>query len=186
MMQMSVKKQARVYNYLIQHKVSLCLFLATYGILFLSSVILGGWTIADWANDITIYPPSSINPLLPRSFINTFFFITSLPLLMIGTSALCIYAIHGITSEVNDKEHVAILLTAFGFTYQVIGAWPPGKVTDFPWEWQKQIIQNGSAFSWSLYLLSLVSLIIGSISLFLHSRIYNQKDPKVNVNLRKT
>jgi len=172
----------RISNYLTLHKVSLSLLLAAYGAIFLSSVILGGWTMADWGNDITSYPPSSVYPLLPRSFINPMFFITSFPLLIIGTTGLCTYAIHGISpSTVNDKQQVAILLTGFGFTYQVIGAWPLGKLIDFPWDWQKQIIQSGPFVSWSLYLLSLVSLIIGGISLYLHSRIYHQKYPELKI-----
>jgi hypothetical protein len=174
----------RLSNYLMHHKVSLSLLLAAYGAIFLSSVILGGWTMSDWGNDITFYPPSSVYHLLPRSFINPIFFTTSFPLLIIGTIGLCIYAIHGISPyTVNNKEHVAILLTAFGFAYQVIGAWPLGKLIDFPWDWQKQIIQSGLLISWSLYLLSLASLIIGGTSLY--SRIYHQKYPELNVEKDK-
>jgi hypothetical protein len=93
---------------------------------------------------------------------------------------LCAYSIRGISLEVSDnKEHVAILLTAFGFTYQVIGAWPLGHQTDFPWQWQKQIIANGTIFAWALFLLSLIVLVIGGLSLYFHSRIYNQKFPEV-------
>lgn len=170
-----------IANYLIRHKVSLSLFLTTYGAIFLSSVILGGWTIADWGKDITIYPSSSINPLLPRSFINPIFFITSFPFLIIGATGLCAYSIRGITPNgVKDKEYIAILLTAAGFIYQVIGAWPLGKLIDFPWIWQKQIVQSGVFLSWSLYLLSLACLIIGGISLYLHSKLYHQKYPELH------
>ena len=147
----------RITNYVKRHEVSLGLFLVAYGAFYLSSVILSGWNLADWGKDITTYPPTSINTLLPRSFINPIFFFTSFPSLVIGAAMLCAYSIRGIRLEVSDnKEYVAILLTAFGFTYQVIGAWLLGHPTDFPWQWQKQIIANGTIFAWALFLLSLI------------------------------
>ncbi len=170
----------RFFDYLKSHKVSLSLLLAGYGALFLSTVILSGWTLADWGKDLVSYPVFAFDTLLPRSFIHPLFLVTSLPSLIIGTALLCAYAIRGISPHaVNDKEHVALLLTAFGFAYQVLGAWPLGKLVDFPWEWQKQIMRNGAALSWTLYLLSLASLIVGGVSLYLHSRIYHQKHPEI-------
>jgi hypothetical protein len=169
-----------ITDYLRSHRVAISLLLATYGAVYLSSVILGGWTLSDWGKDITIYPPSSISALLPRSYINPMFFVTSIPALFIGTVALCIYSIRGINADAtNHKEHVAILLTAAGFAYQVIGAWPLGNVVDFPWEWQKQIIQKGATLSWALYALSFLAFVIGGTSLYLHSRIYHQKHPEL-------
>jgi hypothetical protein len=76
-----------------------------------------------------------------------------------------------------DSEHVAILLTSIGFAYQVVGAWPLGNPVDFQWEWQKQIASYGGIFSWGLYLLSLIVLAIGAISLYVHSKRYHQKHP---------
>ena len=170
----------RISTYVKNHRVSLGLFLATYGAFYLSSVLLSGWTIADWGKDITGYPPSFINTLLPRSFISPIFFVTSFPALIIGAVMLCVYSIRGISpNEVDDKEHVAILLTAFGFTYQVIGAWPLGHLNDFPWQWQKQIISNGAFFAWALYILSLIVLVIGGISLYKNSQIYHKKHPEL-------
>lgn len=176
----SSKKQTnytyKVSDYLKNHRVPLGLFLAAYGAFYLSSVILSRWTIADLGKDITGYPPSSINTLLPRSFIGPIFFVTSFPALIIGAAMLCAYSIRGISPDnIDDKERVAILLTAFGFAYQIIGAWPLGHLIDFPWQWQKQIISNGPIFAWILYLLSLVVLLIGVFSLYKHSRIYHQK-----------
>ncbi len=166
----------RISNYVRIHKVSLGLFFAAYGAFYLSSVLLSGWTLADWGKDITSYPPSIINTLLPRSFIDPIFFVTSFPALIIGAAMLCIYSIRGITPEVSlDKQYVAILLTAFGFTYQVIGAWPLESLADFPWQWQKQISNFGPVFTWILYLLSLIVLLIGVISLYKHSLIYHRK-----------
>ena len=170
----------RISKYMKSHKASLALFLAAYGVFYLSSVILSRWVMADWGKDITSYPPSAINTLLPRSFIDPIFFVTSFPALIIGAVLLCSYSIRGITPKAPDnKQYVAILLAAFGFTYQVIGAWPLEQLKDFPWQWQKQIISNGSIFAWILYLLSLILLIVGGVSLYMQSRIYHQKHPDI-------
>ena len=169
-------------DYLKEHYVSLSLLLAGYGALYLSSVILGGWTWADWGKDITKYPAYTITPLLPRSFLNPLFFVTSYPALIIGTAALCIYSIRGIRPEIcPHKRQAAALLTAAGFTYQVIGAWPLGALVNFPWEWQKQIMRNGPAVTWSLFSLSLAALTVGAISLYIHSRIWHQKHPEISM-----
>ena len=168
--------QNRVSNYMSERRVSLGLFLASYGVFYLTSVLLSRWTLSDWGKDITGYPPSTINTVLPRSFIDPIFFVTSLPALIVGAIILSIYSLRRITPEASaDKQYIAILLTAFGFTYQVIGAWPLGKFVDFPWQWQKQIILNGSIFAWILYLLSLTVLIVGVVSLYKHSVIYHKK-----------
>jgi hypothetical protein len=175
--QKRTKYTYRVSNYIKSHSVSLGVFLASYGVFYLSSVLLSLWTIADWGKDITGYPPFIINTLMPRSFIAPIFFVTSFPALVIGAIILCNYSLRGIHPKASaDKLYVAILLTAFGFTYQVIGAWPLGQMNVFPWQWQKQIVEMGTVFAWTLYLLSLVVLLIGAFSLYNHSRIYNQKN----------
>jgi hypothetical protein len=172
---------AKTASYLKNHYLSLSLLLAGYGALYLSSVVLGGWTMADWGKDVTKYPASSITPLLPRGFVDPIFFATSFPALFIGTIVLCVYSIRGIRPEIaSHKEQVAVLLTAFGFAYQVIGAWPLGTLVNFPWEWQKQIMRNGPAFAWSLFNLSLAALVVGGISLYIHSRIWHQKHPEIS------
>jgi hypothetical protein len=166
----------RISKYVKSHEISLALFLTAYGVFYLSSVILSSWIIADWGRDITSYPPSIINTLLPRSLIDPIFFITSFPALIIGAAMLCTYSIRKITPKASaNKQYVAILLTAFGFAYQVIGAWPLEQLKDFPWQWQKQIAMNGPSFTWSLYLLSLIVLLIGVVSLYNHSKIYHLK-----------
>jgi hypothetical protein len=168
--------QNRVSDFVTNHRVSLGLFLGSYGVFYLTSVLLSGWSISDWGKDITSYPPSTVNTVLPRSFIDPIFFVTSFPALLIGAVMLSNYSLRGITPEAPaDKQYVAILLTTFGFTYQVIGAWPLGKFVDFPWHWQKQIILNGSIFAWILYILSLVVLFVGVVSLYKHSVIYQKK-----------
>ncbi len=172
----------RVSHYVKGHKASLGLFLAAYGAFYLSSVLLSGWSLTDWSKDITSYPPSSINTLLPRSFINLIYFFTSFPSLIIGSAMLCLYSIRGISLEDTDnKKYIAMILTAFGFTYQVIGVWPLGNLTGFPWEWQKSIVGNGLVLTWALYLLSLIVLVVGGISLYLQSRIYHQKHPETTI-----
>jgi hypothetical protein len=168
----------RISYYIRGHKASLGVFLAAYGAFYLSTVLLSGWTIADWGRNITKYPPSTINTILPRSFIDPIFFVTSFPALIIGSAILCNYSLRGITAEATpSKQYVAILLTAFGFGYIVIGAWPLGQKEVFPWEWQKQIINWGPAFAWILYILGLIVLAVGIFSLYKHSRIYHQKNP---------
>ena len=166
----------RISNYVKSHEASLAFFLAAYGAFYLSSVILSRWIISDWGKDMTSYPPSTFNTLFPRSLIDPIFFVTSFPALIIGAAMLCIYSLREIRPTApDDKQHVAILLTAFGFTYQIIGAWPLEQMKDFPWQWQKQIAMNGPVFTWTLYLLSLVVLLIGVVSLYKQSRIYHQK-----------
>lgn len=176
----SIRKQKnytyRVSEYAKSHSASLGLFLAAYGAFYLTSVVLSGWTMADWGKNITLYPPSTVNTVLPRSFIDPIFFVTSFPALLIGAAMLCIYSIRGISSEAStDKQYAAILLTAFGFGYIVIGAWPLGQRDVFPWEWQKQIISFAPGFAWMLYILGLVVLAVGVVSLYKHSLIYHQK-----------
>jgi hypothetical protein len=167
---------SKISSFLINHKVSLGILLAAYGVFYLTSVLLSMWTLGDWGKDTVAYPPSTITTLLPRSFINPIFFATSLPALIIGAIILCNYSLRGITPNASaDKQYVAVLLTAFGFTYQVIGAWPLGKVVVFPWQWQKQILSNGPVFAWTLYLLSILVLFVGVISLYEHSVIYHKK-----------
>ena len=172
-------QQTAIYgisSYVRGHEASIGLLLAGYGTIYLASVLLSGWIIADWGKDITSYPPSSIPTLMPRSLIEPLFFLTSFPALVIGAAMLSIYSTRGISPEApKEKQYVAIVLTAFGFAYQVIGAWPLGNEADFPWQWQKQIVSDGAAFSWTLYILSLIVLTVGAVSLYKHSQIYHKK-----------
>jgi hypothetical protein len=164
----------RVSSYVKSHRVSLGVFLASYGVFYLSLVLFSYWTIADWGKNPS-YPLTFIHALLPRSVIAPLFFVTSFPALILGAAMLCVYSLRGIRSDSSmDKQYVAFLLVAFGFMYQVIGAWPLGNSSDFPWEWQKQIISNGPALTWTLYLLSIVVLFVGITSLYKHSKIYHQ------------
>ena len=165
-------------SYTRKHQASLGVFLASYGVFYLTSVLMSMWTLGDWGKDTTSYPPSMFTTLLPRSLINPIFLVTSFPALIIGVIMLCNYSLHGITSNSSvDKQRIAMLLAAFGFTYQVIGAWPLGNVVVFPWQWQKQILLNGMVFAWVLWLISFAVLAVGVFSLYKHSVIYHQKHP---------
>jgi hypothetical protein len=166
----------KVSSYAKSYWVSIGLFLSVYGALYLSSVILNRHTTADWEKAIVIYSPTSISPVLPRSLLDPLFFATSFPALIIGLSILCSYSIRGTEPKTDaNKQSVAIFLTVLGFTYQVIGAWPLQYQTDFPWQWQKQIVSFGPIFAWVLYISSLTTLVIGAFSLYKHSVVYHQK-----------
>jgi hypothetical protein len=156
------------------------MLLAAYGAFYLASVVLTGWTLADWGTDVTGLPPPAFAGIFPRGFISLIFFVTSFPALIVGTTILCVYSIHKIDPEVpGDKEHVAVLLTIFGFAYLVVGAWPLMYRVDLPWEWQKQILGNGVIFAWMLYVLGSVVFSVGAASLYIHSRIYHRKHPEL-------
>ena len=171
----------KIFNRLKAHKVALGLSLAGYGMFYLSSVILSGWTLSDWGNNIVTYLPFPANSVPSSSLLNPLFFITSLPTLVIGTVILSIYSMFKIKpGAVDDKERVAMVLTVFGIAYQLIGAWPLGIKSIFPWEWQKQIIGFGTIFAWTLTVLSLSALVAGGVSLYTHSKIHHQKHPEFN------
>ena len=173
----------RVSGYINMHKVSLGLFLAAYGVFYLASVVMSDWRISDWGNDTTIYPQFFVNTALPRSTITPLFFVTSVPALLAGAILLSLYCSRGLSPiTVENRERVAIILTAFGFAYVIIGAWPLTSIINFPWEWQKQIANNGAIFTWGLYILGLIVLFVGGISLYRCSKIYRQKHPEFSLD----
>ncbi|HSQ48734.1 MAG TPA: hypothetical protein VLL96_03520, partial [Candidatus Deferrimicrobiaceae bacterium] len=173
---------SRIWGYINKHKVSLGLFLAAYGVFYLASVVMSDWRITDWGTDTTTYPPFFVNTVLPRSIIAPLFFVTSVPALVIGATMLSVYCSRGLSAlTVENRERVSIILTAFGFGYVVIGAWPLGSIVNFPWEWQKQIANNGAIFTWGLYILGIAVLFVGGISLYRCSKIYHQKHPEFSL-----
>jgi hypothetical protein len=175
MRQTDTSNSKGITNYVRYHKISLGVFLAAYGVFYLSAVIMGGWTLSDWGKDVFACPPSAVHSLLSRSDVSPIFFLTSLPALIIGATMLCIIGIQKLRSGAAIDEHIAIALVAFGFAYQVVGAWPLQSVVDMPWTWQKQIMSFGSYFAWMLYLLSWVALALGIVSLYVYSRINNKR-----------
>jgi hypothetical protein len=166
-------------GYVYRHKVSLGLFFASYGVFYLYAVIMSGWTIADFGQDTTTYAPFEINGWIPRSAIAPIFFSTALPALIIGAVLLVVYCIRGLTPQsVENRERVGIILTAFGFSYIVLGAWPLGKQLDFPWDWQKEIFSYGYVFTWGLYLLGITVLAVGAVSVYRCSVFYHRQHPE--------
>ena len=156
---------------------SLGLFLSTYGAVFLSSVILNRHTNNNLNGQTLRITPTFINPVLTHDLIDKLFFVTSFPVLIVGAIMLSIFSIRGIKSDATSKkQYVAILLTALGFGYQVIGAWPLQHQNDFPWDWQKQIISLGPVFAWTLEILSIMVLVVGAVSLYKHSVIYHKRN----------
>ena len=74
---------------------------------------------------------------------------------------------HSTPETVDNKQNAAILVTALGFTYQVIGAWPLWNQW-YPWQWQAEIARYGNWLVFPLFIGSLLALIIGAASLYSH------------------
>ncbi len=169
----------RIASYVKNHWVSLGVLLAAYGAFYLLAVISTGWSPIDWGKDVVQCAPSAVSSVIPRSYVSPIFFVTSLPALLIGSVMLCVYSLHALRFGLTgDSERIAVLLVVFGFAYVVLGAWPLQTAANFPWEWQKQIMGYGPIFTWLLYGLSLVTLVIGGLLLFVHSRDYNRRRPE--------
>jgi hypothetical protein len=172
----------RIASYVKNHWVSLGVLLAAYGTFYLLVVISTGWSPTDWGKDVVQCAPSAVPSLIPRSYVSPIFFVTSLPALIIGSIMLCIYSLHALRFGLTvDSERIAVLLVVFGFAYQVLGAWPLGVMANFPWEWQKQIMSYGPIFAWALYLISVVVLAVGGVTLVVHSRDYHKKHPELSL-----
>ncbi|MCL5876217.1 MAG: hypothetical protein M1540_00175 [Candidatus Bathyarchaeota archaeon] len=181
MMQYQAPLKLRVKDYFRSHEVSLGLFLASYGVFYLTVVIMGGWSPSDWGKDTFDAPVSAVQSLIPRSYIAPLFFVTSIPTLIIGATILCAISVRALRSGSAVDEHIAIVLTAFGFAYQIVGAWPLQSMVDLPWQWQKQIMSFGPVFGWGLYVLSWVVLAVGGVSLYVHSRNYHREHSDFSV-----
>lgn len=169
------KSLSRIVRYVSEHKVPLGTVFAAYGAFFLASVVMGGWTPTDWGKDVFEFPLTAIMPLISRSFISPFFFVSSLPALLFGAGLLyysCIYDLrHGLTEQ---SQYAAVFLVVFGFSYIVVGAWPLQAVDEKLWDWKIQTMSYGSGFAWLLTVLSLAALAIGCAALLAHSRAYRR------------
>jgi hypothetical protein len=150
------------------HQLSIGLLLTIFGVADLWFIMPNIWSsAANWQGFYFLMPQWSVT--IP------FLFIISL----IGTMILCVYSIRDIRPERTDnKEHAAILVTALGFTYQVIGAWPLWN-QPYPWPWQQEIAKYGNLLVLPLFIGSLLALIIGAASLYIHSKIYHEKHPEL-------
>jgi hypothetical protein len=162
------------------HLASVGTLLFAYGAFYLYSVIRTGWVPSDGVTVVHGFSSLALKAPVLSPYIIPAFFVTSLPALLVGAIMLCWYTVgvlrYGLTV---DSEHVAILLTIFGFAYIVLGSWPLQEAINFPWTWQKQIMNYGASFAWLLYLLSVLMLILGALSLFVHSRAYHRKHPEL-------
>jgi hypothetical protein len=124
--------------------------------------LVGDWPNVDW-RVFYFYSP------LWRITVPILLFMT-----LIGTLMLSVYCIRGVKPQSADnKQNAAILVTALGFTYQVIGAWPLWNQV-YAWPWQAEIASYGNWLVFPLFIGSLFALIIGAFSLYKHSKIYRQ------------
>ena len=169
----------KIRSYLINHKVSLGIFLASYGTFYLATVIMSGWNITSINQDANSYVLPSITALLSQNSIALIFFVTSLISILLGAILLCFYSLYGLSLEtVEHREGIGIILTTFGFFYIIVGAWPMRNIVEYSWEWQKQIASNGPAFSWLLYALATIVFLIGCLTVYKCSKIYHKKHPE--------
>jgi hypothetical protein len=154
-----------------RHQFSIGLLLVFFGVADLWFVmpntyagLVGDWHV-DWRS-LNLYKPQ-------WSFTVPFLLIMTL----IGTLMLSLYCIRGIQPKtVDNKQNAAILVTALGFTYQVIGAWPLWNQW-YPWQWQAEIARYGNWLVFLLFIGSLLVLIIGAVSLYLQSKVWHEKQP---------
>lgn len=94
---------------------------------------------------------------------------------LVGTLILCFYIGRNLQNQTGDsKKYVAMLLTAMGFTYQVIGTWPLWNQA-YPWPWQKEIANYGNPLVIPLFAGSLIALFVGGASLYKFSKINQEK-----------
>ena len=151
------------------HQFSIGLLLVFFGVAELWFVmpnmyagLVGDWHV-DWRS-LNLYK-SQWSFTVPLLLIVT----------LIGTLMLSLYCIKGIQPEnKNNKQNAAIMVTALGFTYQVIGAWPLWNQW-YPWQWQAEIARYGNWLVIPLFIGSLIAIIIGGASLYIHSNIYHKK-----------
>jgi hypothetical protein len=171
-------KRVSGLGYVKEHAASVGLLLAAYGAVYLTSALFSSWTLQNWVVAQNYMPASS--SIIPHNVMNSAFFLTGFPALIVGTAILCGYTLTGIGAEKSGgKQPIAVILMVFGLGYQLIGAWPFFATVEFPWEWQKQIASYGVAFSGFLYALSVAVFLVGAVSLVLHSRLYHINHPSL-------
>ncbi len=125
-----------------QHQFSIGLLLVFFGVADLWFVmpnmyagLVGDWHV-DW-RFFYFYMPEWIFTV-PILLIMT----------LVGTLILSVYCIRGIQpGSVDNKQNAAILVTALGFTYQVIGAWPLWNQGTLAWQARNRKIRELACFS---------------------------------------
>ncbi len=101
-----------------------------------------------------------------------------LVMVLVGTLMMSVYCVRDIKpARVDNKEHAAFLVTALGFAYLVIGAWPLW-TQNYPWAWQQEIANYGNLLVLPLFVASLFAFVTGAVSLYIHSKIYHQTHPE--------
>jgi hypothetical protein len=172
--------QNRLIGYVKSHLTSVGTLLLAYGAFYLYSVIRTGWVPSDGVTVLHSYSSLALKAPVLSPYIIPAFFATSLPALLIGFFLLCYYTFGVLRNGLTvDSEHVAVLLTVCGFAYMVLGAWPLQEPVNLPWTWQKQIMAYGVGFAWMLYLISTVMLVLGAVTLYVHSRAYHRAHPEL-------
>ena len=159
-------------SYVKSHLASLGTLLTVSGGFYLYSVIRTGWVPTDGISKVQGLTSLALEAPILNPYMILAFFVTSLPVFLSSYHAFY-YTMNVLRNGLTvDSEHVAILLTAMGFSYQVLGAWPLQEAANFPWTWQKQIMDYGSIFALAaVYLLSIVMLFGGSVTLSIVERI---------------
>jgi hypothetical protein len=167
-------------SYVKSHLASLGTLLTAYGAFYLYTVIRTGWTPSDGFTEVHNYSSLVLQASVFSPYLIPLFFITSLPAVLIGIVMLCYYTVRVLRNGLTaDSEHIAVFLTVCGFAYVVLGAWPLQEPVNLPWTWQKQIMVYGAGFAWMLYLLSVAMLVLGAVSLYVHSRAYHRAHPEL-------
>ena len=81
--------------------------------------------------------------------------------------------------RVDNKENAAIIVTALGFTYQVIGAWPLfNQAIPLAMAGRNRNLREPACIP--TFYRKPISTNNRSASLYIHSKIYHQKHPKFN------
>ena len=173
----------QISSYVKSHLASVGTLLTLYGGFYLFTVIRTGWVPSYGIVVAREFASLALKAPIPNPYVIPAFFVTSFPALLIGVGMLCYYTFGVLRSGFTaNSEHVAVLLIVCGFAYVVLGAWPLQEAANFPWTWQKQIMDYGVGFAWLLYLLSVFMLGVGLVSLFVHSRAYHLRHPKLAID----
>jgi hypothetical protein len=80
------------------------------------------------------------------------------------------------------KRHqlaLGIPLTSFGAIYLVFGMLGGWSETSYWYEWQKEIVRHWGFLAFPLFILSLFSLIIGIVLLYIDSKRYHERHPEL-------
>jgi hypothetical protein len=170
------------------HHLSIGIFLALFGIFVFGWVFFDSWTripflqvlIGAAFNQLPV-KAEVLAPMPLGGLFGFTLFALSLFALIISAIILTVNIkeeaatkpnqTSGLTKKTAEKLALSILLTAFGFTYQVIGAWPMW-TQSYTWDWQAQTALAGGFLVWLLFSISLFALAAGGVSLYQESKRY--------------